>query len=337
MIDTTDGIIQMRPKLLKAVTVAKANKPKAKGREFWTWVKTPYGGFKAIFDVTAGTMRTGPVSPMALLKGHNLFGTNNATALMVGLMPFAHQRFNVPFTVVDRQFYMGLGFELERLDINGAFNLSSQAEVVETLRYIRERLLIEGIGITVHEESAGIETIYVGKQQDGAADKFYNKFLEMARKPSKGKPTYWHQLLQFALCLLRYERVYRGVELRTMGRTNSNDWSLSVVRQELSDRLQQLGLSHLNLVAALPPSALTTLSHQNKAIYSAWASGTIIQDHWPRLTFNRYRKVFLPYGLDIAWPHSRMNTAVTLANRIQPSKLKTGYPKQFASLGAIYP
>jgi len=337
MIDTTDGIIQMQPKLLKAVTVAKASHPKAKGKEFWARVKTPYGGFKATFDVTAGTMRTGPVSPMALLKGHNLFGTNNATALMVGLMPFVHQKFNVPFTVADRQFYMEQGFELERLDINGAFSLSSQAEVVETLQHIRERLLIEGIGITVHEESAGIETIYVSKQQDGAADKFYNKFLEMARKPSKGKPTYWRQLLQFVLCLLRYERVYRGSELRKMGRANSNDWSPSVVRQELSKRLKKLGLSHLDLVAELPSSVVASLSPQNNAIYSLWATGTVIQDHWPRLTFNRYRKFFLQYKLDITWPHSRVNTAVTLANRIQPQKLRMGYPKRFVSLGAIYP
>jgi II/X family phage/plasmid replication protein len=337
MIDTTDGIIEMRPQLLQAVTAAKASDPKAKGSEFWRRVKTPYGGFKATFVVAANTMRTGPVSPMSLLKGHNLVGTNNATALMVGLMPFVHRRFKVPFTKADREFYMQQGFELKRLDINGAFPLSSQAEVVETLQYIRERLLIDGFAVTVHEELTGIETIYVGKQQDGAADKFYNKYLEMIRKPIKGKPAYWRQLLQFALNLLRYERVYRGAELRKMGKSNSNDWSLSVVRQELSDRLQQLGLSHLNLVAGLPASVLATLSPQNKAIYSAWASGTIIQDHWPRLTFNRYRKVFLPHGLDIAWPHSRVNTAVTLANRIQPTKLKTGYPKQFASLGAIYP
>ena len=337
MIDTTDGIIQMRPKLLKAVTAAKASNAKAKGKEFWARVKTPCGGFKATFDVAAGTMRTGPVSPMALLKGHNLFGTNNATTLMVGLMPSVHQKFNVPFTIADRQFYMQQGFALERIDINGSFPLSSQAEVVETLKNIRERLLINGIGITVHEELAGIETIYVRKQQAGAADKFYNKHLEMIRKPSKGKPTYWSQLLQFALFLLRYERVYRGVELRKMGKANSNDWSSSEVRQELSDRLQQLGLSHLKLVAELPSSVLASLSLKNKAIYSLWASGTIIQDHWPRLTFNRYRNVFLPYGLDIAWPHSRVHTAVTLAKRIQPTKLKTGYPKRFASLGAIYP
>ena len=159
----------------------------------------------------------------------------------------------------------------------------------------------------------------------------------MIRKPSKGKPTYWSQLLQFARCLLRYERVYRGVELRKMGKANSNDWSLSVVRQELSDRLQQLGLSHLKLVAALPSAVVASLSPQNNAIYSLWVSGTTIQDHWPRLTFNRYRKVFLPHGLDIAWPHSRVNTAVTLANRILPTKMKTCYPKQFACLGAIYP
>ena len=170
MIDTTDGIIQMRPKLLQAVTAAKASNTKAKGKEFWARVKTTYGSFKATFDIAAGTMRTGPVSPMALLKGHNLFGTNNATALMVGLMPSVHQRFNVPFTVADRQFYMQQGFTLERIDINGSFPLSSQAEVVETLKNIRERLLINGIGITVHEELAGIETIYVRKQQAGAAD-----------------------------------------------------------------------------------------------------------------------------------------------------------------------
>ena len=337
MIDTADGIIRMPPKLLQAVTGAKASNLQAKGRDFWARVKTPYGSFKATFDVTANTMRTGPVSPTALLKGHNLVGTNNATALMVGLIPYAHRRFNVSFTKADRQFYMQQGFELERIDINGAFPLSSQAEVVETLLHIRERLLIEGVAITVHEELAGIETIYVGKQQDRAADKFYNKLLEMIRKPSKGKPTYWNQLLRFARCLLRYERVYRGSELRKMGRGNSNDWSLSVVRQELSDRLQQLGLSHLGLVAGLSTSALATLSPQNKAIYSAWASGTVIQDHWPRPTFNRYRKVFLTHRLDIAWPRSRVNTAVTLAGRLQPTKLKTGYPKRFASLGAIYP
>lgn len=337
MIDTTDGTIQMRPKLLQAVMAAKASNPKAKGKEFWARVKTTYSSFKAIFDVTAGTMNTGPVSPMVLLKGHNLCGTNDATVLMVGLMPFVHAKYNLPFTAADCHFYMSQGFDLERLDINGGFLLNSQAEVVETLHYIRERLLIEGVGITVHEESAGIETIYVGKQQDGAADKFYNKHLEMARKPSKGKPSYWRQLLQLALCFLRYERVYRGRELRKMGRANSNDWSLLVVQKELSDRLQKLGLSHLKHVAALSSSVLPTLSPQNKAIYSAWVSGTVIQDHWPRLTFNRYRKVFLQHDLDIVLPHSRVRTTVTLASRIQPTKLKTGYPKRFVSLGAIYP
>lgn len=337
MIDTTDGVIRMPAKLLQAVTAAKASNQKAKGREFWARVKTPYGSFKASFDVAGNTMRTGPVSPMALLKGHNVVGANNATALMVGLMPCVHQRFNVSFTKADRQFYVQQGFELERIDINGAFPLSSQAEVVETLQHIRERLLVEGVAVTVHEQLAGIETIYVGKQQDRAADKFYNKYLEMLRKPSKGKPTYWRRLLCFARGLLRYERVYRGSELRKIGKANSNDWSFSTVRQELSERLQQLGLSHLNLVAELPATVLATLSPQNKAIYSAWVSGTVIQDHWPRPTFNRYRKVFLPHGLDIAWSYSRVRTAVTLANRIQPTTLKTGYPKKFASIGAIHP
>ena len=68
MIDTTDGIIQMRPQLLQAVTAAKASDPKAKGSEFWRRVQTPCGSFKATFVVAANTMRTGPVSPMSLLK-----------------------------------------------------------------------------------------------------------------------------------------------------------------------------------------------------------------------------------------------------------------------------
>lgn len=337
MIDTTDGIIQMQPELLQAVTAAKASNSKAKGREFWARVKAPHGSFKATFDVAAGTMRTGPVSPMALLKGHNLFGTNNATVLMVGLMPFVHAKFNLPFSSDDHRFYLSQGFQLERIDITGSFQLASQAEVVNTLKQIRERLLIEGAGIVVHEDQAGIETIYIGKQQSGAADKFYNKFSEMARKPSKGKPCYWYELLRLAQRLLRYERVYRASALRKMGKANSNDWTLSVVRQELSERLQKLGFSQLNLVAQLPTSALSTMSKQSQAIYSAWASGTDIKTHWPKVTFDRYRQIYLPHGLDIAWTRSQIHSAVMLANRFQPTKLRTGYLKRFVSLGAIYP
>ena len=336
MIDTADGSTKMSHNLSVAVRKEKAKHPSAKGNQFWARVNTLYGSFKVTFDLAKDTLRTGAVSPMALLKGHNVFGPNTPTRLLVALMPYVHARFKVPFTAADEQQYFRQGFELDRLDITGAFPVPSQAAVVETMRLIRQHLLLQGHDIVVHEKSASVETIYVGKHSGRSSDKFYNKFVEMLSKTEKGKPSYWADVRKYAERLVRYEHVQRRDKLEKLGRTNSNDWSPSIVRQELNKRLAELGLSHTNLVEELDDAVVAALPPKRKTLYGFWEDGADIKKHSAGYTFDRERKFFLGHGLDIAWSRQDVKAAVILANRVQPALLRMAYPKRFVSPGAIF-
>ena len=336
MIDTADGTTKMSHVLSVAVNKKKSEHATAKGNHFWARVNTPYGSFKVTFDIAKDTLRTGAVSPMALLKGHNVFGPNQPTRLLVALMRYVHAHFKIPFTAADEQQYCHQGFELDRLDITGAFPVASQAEVVETMRLIRQHLLHQGRDIVVHENTASVETIYIGKHSSRSSVKIYNKYLEMMSKTEEGKPPYWPAVLKYAERLVRCENVLRKDELKKLGRTNSNDWSPNLVCQELKKRLADLGLSDTDLVDELDDAVVAALSPKRKTLYGLWKDGADIKKHSVSYTFNRERDFFLEHGLDIAWTHPSAQAAVTLSTRIQPARLRMTYQKRFVQLGAVF-
>ena len=336
MIDTVDGTTKMSHALSVAVNKKKSEHATARGNHYWGRIKTPYGSFKVTIDIADGTLKTGPVSPMALLKGHNVFGTNKPTLLLVALMRHVHAHFKIPFTAADEQRYRRQGFELDRLDITGGFLVESQAQVVDTIGLIRQNLLLQGCYIVVHENAASVETIYIGKHSSRSSDKFYNKYLEMKSKDNKGKPSYWAEVLKFAERQVRYERVLRREELKKLGRTNSNDWSPTLVREELNKRLAELGLNNTNLVDELDDAVVGSLTPKRKTLYGLWADGADIKKHSATHTFNREHEFFLKHGLDIAWTRRLVHEAVTLSARVQPTLLRMTYPKRFVPLGAVF-
>lgn len=338
MIDTVSGSINITSSLHQRIRKIKGWAAASSNSKLFARIRARYGSFKVEFDVADGRCYIHPISPMSLIKGHNVCGSNNCTTLMVGLMALVHQHYRLPFSSHDSDYYRQQGFELDRLDINGSFFLDGQDEVNQTLKLIREQLLSKGRGIVAHEEGQWLETVYVGKHSNNASDKFYNKFRQMCSLKRRNKPHYWEKAKQFAINVLRYEHTYRLPALKKMGKTNSNSWSISVVRGELNQRIQELGLSNLMLASELTKAQLhdPKLLPRYRTTYNVWLTNLDIKPLWDRPTFNRHRKVLLGYGVDIACPRNSIESALTLAHRLQPENLRCGYPKRFKVMNAIY-
>lgn len=337
MIDTVSGSTTVTPSLHQRIRRVSRGSIASSSKVF-ARIRAKYGSFKVEFDAESGQCYIHPISPMSLIKGHNVCGTNNCTALLVGLMALIHQHYRLPFTQHDSIYYHHQGFVLDRIDINGSFFLSSQEEVNQTLKLIREQLLIKGRGIVVHEQAQWLETIYVGKHSRIATDKFYNKYRQMCSLKRQWNPNYWGAAKEYAMNAVRFERVYRQDALKKIGLTNSNDWGPAAVREKLTNRLSELGLTSLTLAAELTEAQLKNqkLRPCYQRTYNVWMHNLDIKLLWDRPAFNRHREVLLQYGLDIAVPREYIKNAVSLAQRLQPAKLRYGYPKRFKAMNAIY-
>lgn len=330
MIDEVDADAPMPIRLFNAAMAANANNYP----HYWLRPKTPFGNFKLTVHVETQQM-SWKICPMKLLVGHNLFGTNNLTRILDGILRAIYQHFGLSFTDKDADFYAANGVLLSRIDLTGGFQVGSQAMVVEVLYLLREHFLEHGYDIVVHEGPNGIESLYLGKHSSTSALKFYNKYLELLNNKGLQDLPYYSELLRHAEKELRIEVTSRTPDLQRRGLQNSKDWTVSKVREILTETLEELGLSK-PLLAELPAHEVIGLSDARRAKYSLWQDGNDLKKYFPPHTFARDRKIFLAKRIDIARPHSSAQDAVLLSEMLSVDQLRTTWPKRFVPLGAVY-
>ena len=303
-------------------------------RELWASVKAPYGRFKIVVNVETRRVRF-DISPIKYLVGHNLFGTNDLMRILRSILKLIYKRFGLTFSERDAAFYAERGMQLSRVDVNGCFLVGSQVKVVETMGLLRKHFLDHGHSIVVHEGPDGIETLYLGKNSSNSTLKFYNKYREMLVTGNSSNLPYYTELLSLAEKLVRFEVTKRAPALKASGLDSSKEWTVGTTREILERALHDVGLSS-KLLAELPDDDVGDLTAATRAKYSLWMAGIDLREHFPGYTFGRDRKIFLGKGIDIARPRDRAKEAVLLSERLSVAKLKTGWPKRFVPLGAVY-
>jgi hypothetical protein len=164
--------------------------------------------------------------------------------------------------------------------------------------------------------------------------KFYNKYLEMLNDKGLQKLPYSDELLKCAETVVRFEFTARTPELERRGLQNSNDWTPSKVREILTEKLVELGLS-TQLLAELPEDEVDALSEAAKAKYKTWRRGNDMKDIYAKHTFKRDRAIFLEMGIDIGRTRANAEDAVSLSKRVSVDRLRSTWPKRFESLGAV--
>ena len=330
MIDRIGADAPMTKRLLKAVLASNTSGY----RRIWARVNTRFGSFKITIHVEKLRV-CWDISPIKYLVGHNLFGTNNLTLLILDILELIYKRFGLTFTERDVAFYTEQGVLLSRVDVNGCFIVGSQIKVVETMCLLREHFLDHGYNIVVHEGQDGIETLYLGKNSSCSTLKFYNKYREMLVKRNSLKLPYYDDLLNLAKKIVRFEATERTPQLQDLGRENSKVWTPGMAREILEGALHDLGLSS-QLLAELPDAEVKNLKPDRRVKYHMWVDGTDLRKYYPPYTFNRDSKIFLEKGIDIARPHANAQDAVILSERLSIEKIKTTWPKRFVSLGAVH-
>ena len=330
MIDWISANAPMTKRLHKAVLASNTSGY----RRIWARVITRFGSFKITIHVEKQRI-SWDISPMKYLVGHNLFGTNNLTLLVLDILELIYNRFGLTFTERDVAFYTELGVLLSRVDVNGCFLVGSQINVVETMYLLREYFLDHGRDIVAHEGPDGIETLYLGKNSSRSTLKFYNKYREMLAKGNSMNLPYYDELLRLAEKMVRFEATERTPQLQESGRKKSKVWTPGTAREILEGALHDLGLSS-QLLAELPDDDLADLNAACRAKYTLWRDGIDLSQHYPAYTFDRDRKMFLGKGIDIARPHDRAQGAVALSAMLSVDQLRMTWPKRFVSMGAVY-
>lgn len=332
MIDAMDGTAPMPKRLFDA-----AMETDTSGyRHLYKRVKMPFGPLlKLTIHVEDKTMSWEKLSPIKRLVGHNLFGPNSHKRLLIGILKPIYARFGLDFTKADADFFVQHGATLSRTDLTGGFRVGSQAKVVETMELLRDHFLDHGYNIVVHEGTNGIETLYLGKNESTCTLKFYNKYLEMLNDKGLQKLPYYNELLEYAKSIVRVEYTARSPELERRGLQNTKDWTVSKVREILTETLEDLGLS-TQLLAALPDHEVDELSEAANAKYKTWLLGNDLKDIYPKHTFARDRAAFLKKRIDIGRTHAYAEDAVSLSERLSVERLRMTWPKRFVPLGAVY-
>lgn len=304
-------------------------------RYLYARVFTTFGNFKVTINAEEKTMEM-ELSPMKMLKGHNVFGTNHFDVLMLGVIEVIYHHFKLPFTDGTRLFYKRRGCRVCRMDVTASFLVESQNNVVDTLGMIRKHLLAHGHNIVTHEGPEGVETVYVGKSSKNSTAKFYNKHLEiLARNNSAAKALpYYQELLSYAEKVVRFEVTLRSPALKYYGLEDSEVWSVSKVRELLEERLVKLGFSG-QLLAELPEEVVAGLGSDKRRKYQMWLDGIELRKYHAEWTFERDQVFFRRHRLDIVRPRIQAQNSVVLSSRLSVKQMKMTYPKRFVPLGAV--
>jgi II/X family phage/plasmid replication protein len=316
VIDWIDAIVPCHH--VSEITGGKIERTNADGSVEWkrsTFRSLPGSFETAIQFKTAWRSDTGDCTHLHVsgnlakfFQGHNLWGSDDPTALVVefmewltgydvqtghlGLTPYAE----------DVAAWMASDYQFTRIDYTETFHLDSEAEV---LSYIRAAEHTAHLAHRGRGQLCEGSTLYFGKHSRRWALKLYAKGPEV-RKNAGCQPAILRlpSAQEWAAKSLRCELVLRSMELKRKGLDRASAW---VVLQENGVQFdpsylirEVLGDMTMTTTLELSSDVLATLKPSLRLIYQAWHAGAEIRTTQSKTAFYRYRAQLLPYGIDIA-------------------------------------
>lgn len=242
-------------------------------------------------------------NPSKFLQGHNLFGSNDLTGLVSGMMRAIFAKIpqltpsQTDLDMIDRGSYL-----LSRVDIAEVWALANRRQVRTAIS-----TLAACTNLTHRPGKASITgetTCYWGKNSRRWALKAYCKGDEIEKKGHRLPPELMDisGLEQYADTALRIELVLRGMELKDtqMELHLAANWGDNTAQEVYDSYLSRLKISEATMMKT---EVLIELPPRLQLAYQSWLAGHDLRAMMPTRTFYRYRKEFMEHGIDISNVH----------------------------------
>lgn len=231
------------------------------------------------------------------LQGHNLFGPNDLTPLV--LATFRRILSSHPGLARDsspeiaEQHIKRGDYLLNGIDLTEMYDVGNDPSVEAWLHACEMRAVKRG-GRSTRDHG----TVYLGKHSRRWAIKFYNKFRELLKHslPDELNNSGLHQ---WAIGKVRAELRLHSLELKDRDITHGKHMTEQRVTALFNDYIGRVDMS---AQTTLIDQELFDLPRSVQATYQLWRQGACLRSILPKNTFYRHRNVLKQHGIDIHLP-----------------------------------
>ncbi|OFW82886.1 MAG: hypothetical protein A2018_00615 [Alphaproteobacteria bacterium GWF2_58_20] len=202
--------------------------------------------------------------------------------------------------------------QLSRVDCTRMLLLPSRSDALSFVRTLVDS------GVMKYRGRASVTggTAYYGKESRRSALKVYAKGPEYEYHAGKSanclvKP----ELLAYCDAAVRFEAVYRGMELKRLGKHHLLAWNLETVNQLLDIQMEKINLSENVRLSSVDEAKIPKWL---RGTYRHWENGEDLMELMSRRTWYRHRKALFEFGVDIAAtkPRERQSSDVMAVKRV---------------------
>ena len=335
MIDLLSITIEINHKPFGSIREKKAEDGEVKIKQF---TKTLYINEVPLLvtSLNDGTRINIRCSPLKVLQGHNVFGTNSIKILWHHLISEVLDGLDIQPTAMQLNNWTKGKFDIDEIHITHRFTVKKYQMVRKLISHIRrytsEALapspLTKGIGVKLRAPHGKAQWIFYDKHQE-FGDKRTKERKYLYAVVGKTAATAERRLSQLASKSVRAELKLSKRYLRAQGLNRGSAWTTSKAVEVFT---QELGLLPLGKIPALPEMDelyAEIADPKLRTIVILWANGEDIADHYAPSTTRKYRKAVMDQlGIDILKDQPVLESAsVNLSDIFDPSNMLAGFPK----------
>lgn len=241
--------------------------------------------------------------PAKFLQGHNLFGSDDVCGIVAAMVCRVCDALSLDPSDIEMRRILDGVFVVRRVDLTYNYALQSRSEVLAWIEgaEIFGRLENRGRG-SFPVKGRGIcdrSTLNFGQGSQYWWLKFYAKGVEI-EVPKHRLPDALlmrDRLTEYAQPLLRCEVQLNSKQLQRLSLRYGFNWFGVNVLQLWEEHVKRV-----SIVGEMAKSEglLDSLPLKLRPVYMLWLNGGDLREAYPRRTFYHYRKLLLPFGVDIA-------------------------------------
>ena len=229
-------------------------------------------------------------NPAKFLQGHNIFGTDDLSRLMVLFTNRIFDILGIAPLLSDLKAIREGNYSLSRIDINYGFRLDTRTDVLSWIRAAEHKSYTRA-----GKSSRKGGTIYFGQKSRRWSLKFYSKGEEVESN-KKHHFLLNDDLRKYADTILRAELTLRSLELRELNLYMANTLTQPVIQKIYG---QYLGKLQMSAQQYLPNQVFLSLPRRLQSTYALWKEGIDLKKTMSERNYYYHRSGLLKYGIDI--------------------------------------
>ncbi|MFM0205700.1 phage/plasmid replication protein, II/X family [Paraburkholderia fungorum] len=237
-------------------------------------------------------------SPLKVLQGHNMFGSNNVCAIASSIICGTLDCLNIPYAQEQREAWSAGEFTIRAIDITHRFKLSdgltsfdicSHLLRTSPMKLCKPQWLDQGIGVRLCTENSGLKWLLYDKEQE-LLDKRTKAFPYLKAVVGSDARNIWRSLVEIAASTIRAELKLSKTYLKRHHLTNGRMWT--------AKRAQEIYLSELNALSMDAPISINRAvarvrSRPLLTTLLLWSNGHDLHAILPKSTFNSHRQAIV--------------------------------------------